>query len=159
MPKKYAFTVVVCSYLASCQSHRPVLVENYAQAQKLVPLYERQYSQHKKITPWVGPPPAPALRLQRTHPANSAWLLGHVALLLEDGKLLSQPGAVVVVDKQVITADKVGNYALEVPPGRYVLRGGGIGFLWSQAPPLQVAAGDSVRLDFQLLSDVRPIID
>jgi hypothetical protein len=159
MLKNYAFTVVVCSYLASCQSHRPVLIENYAQAQKLVPLYERQYSINKKPIPWVGPGPAPALRLRRAHPTSSALLLGHVALRLENGKLLSQPSAAVVIDKQIITADKAGNYAVELPPGRYTLRSGGVGFLWSQAPPLQVVAGDSVRLDFCLLSDVRPIID
>ena len=159
MSKKYAFTVVACSYLASCQSHRPLLIENYAQAQRLVPLYERQYGKNKKATPWVGPRPAPALRLRRAHPTSSALLLGHVALVLENGKLLSQPGAAVVIDKQVVATDKAGNYVVELLPGRYVLRGGGIGFLWSQAPPLQVVAGDSVRLDFQLLSDVRPIIN
>jgi hypothetical protein len=159
MTRNCAFTVLVSSYLASCQSHRPLLIESYAQAQKLVPLYERQYSRNKKLTPWVGPVPPPALQLRRTHPAGPALLLGHVALVLENGKLLSQPGAIVIINKQALITDKAGNYTLELPPGRYALRSGGVGFLWSQAPLLRVAAGDSVRLDFRLLSDVRPLID
>jgi hypothetical protein len=159
MSKSYAFTALAGIYLASCQSHRPLLIENYTQAQKLVPLYERQYSKNKKPVPWVGPWPAPALRLRRAHPASPALLLGHVALVLENGKLLSQPSATVLIDKQAITADEAGNYAVELPPGRHALRSGGVGFLWSQAPLLQVVAGDSIRLDFRLLADIRPIID
>ena len=145
------------SYLAGCQSQRPLLIENYAQAQKLVPQYERQYSQHRD-TPWVGPPPV-TTRLPRRPAAKGAVLQGHVDLLLEDGKLLSQPAATIMLDKQVLTANNAGDYIVALRPGRHTLRGGGIGFLWSEAPTLQVAAGDSIRVDFRLLQDVRPLID
>ena len=145
------------SYLAGCQGQRPLLIENYAQAQKLVPQYERQYSQHRD-TPWVGPPPI-ITRLPHRPGAKGAVLLGHVDLLLEDGKLLSQPAAIVMLDKQVLTTNSAGDYAIALLPGPHTLRGGGIGFLWSEAPTLQVAAGDSIRVDFRLLQDVRPLID
>jgi hypothetical protein len=145
------------SYLAGCQSQRPLLIENYVQAQTLVPQYERQYSQHR-FTPWVGPPPV-ATRLPRRPGARGAVLLGHVDLLLEDGKLLSQPAATIIVDKQVVAANGAGDYAIALLPGRHTLRGGGVGFLWSEAPTLQVTAGDSIRVDFRLLQDIRPLID
>lgn len=154
-----ALTVLLCGYLVSCQSPRPLLVENYGQAEKLVPRYERQYSKNKKPAPWLGPPPAPASRLRRTHPASPALLLGHVDLVLENGQAVSQPAATVVIDKQLLTTDAAGNYAVALPAGRHTLRSGGVGFLWSQALRLQVAVGDSVRLDFRLLPDMRPLID
>lgn len=157
MRAKYVFTLVVGGYLASCQSHRPLLIENYAQARKLVPRYERQYGKNKKTAPWLGPPPAPASYLRQAHVTGSALLLGHVEVLLEDGQLLSQPTAIVSVDNQIFFTDKAGNYAVALPPGRHTLRGGAVGFLLSQAPTLQFAAGDSVRLDFRLLAEVRPI--
>jgi hypothetical protein len=157
MSKACAFAVLLGSYSVSCQSHRPLLIESYAQAKKLIPQYERQYNKNKNAGPWVGPGPTPALRLRRAYPASPALLSGHVELLLEDGKVTSQTGAIVVVGKQIVMTDTAGNYAVELPPGRYTLRSGGVGFLWSLAPLLQVAAGDSIRLDFRLLSDVRPL--
>jgi hypothetical protein len=154
-----AFTMLLSSYSLSCQSPRVVLVKNYEQAKKLVPQYERQYSKNRRPTPWLGPPPAPVLRLRRTHSASLSVLLGHVDLVLENGKAISQPAAAVVIDEQIITADAAGNYILALPPGQHTVRSGGIGFLWSQALRLQVAVGDSIQLNFRLLSDPRPIID
>lgn len=39
------------------------------------------------------------------------------------------------------------------------MRVGWLGMLWSEAPPLEVRAGDSIRADFQLMPDPRPLID
>lgn len=159
MSSTRAFILLLCSYLVSCQSQRPLLIESYEQAKKLVPQYECQYGKNQKPTPWIGPPPAPAIRLRRANPASLALLLGHVDLVLENGQVVSQPAATVVIDNQLITSDAAGNYALALPPGQHTLRSGGIGFLWSQALPLQLAVGDSIRLNFRLLSDIRPLID
>ena len=150
--------ILLGSYLVSCQSPRPLLIKNYEQAQKLVPQYARQYGKKQKITAWVGPPPAPAIRLRRAKSASPA-LLGHVDLVLENGQVMSQSAVTIVIDKQFITSDAAGNYAVALPPGQHTLRSGGIGFLWLQALRLQVAAGDSIQLDFHLLSDPRPLID
>jgi hypothetical protein len=80
-------------------------------------------------------------------------------LLGQDRHLLVQPGAIISVDKGYILSDAQGNYSQLVAPGRHALRGGGIGLLWSVAKPLKVAQGDSIRVDFELLSDLRPLIN
>ncbi|MFD1873940.1 carboxypeptidase-like regulatory domain-containing protein [Hymenobacter bucti] len=159
MPSPRTLILLLGSYLASCQSSRPLLIESYGQAQKLVPQYVRQHGKNQSSTPWLGPPPAPVQRYRRAHPASPAVLLGHVDLLLENGQVVRQPGALLVIDKQGIIANDAGDYAVELAAGQHTLRGGGVGFLWSQAPPLFVAVGDSIRVDFRLLSDPRPLIN
>jgi hypothetical protein len=143
--------------LVGCHSQREITILNYAQANKLVPNYLQCPSQRK--VGWVGPPPAVPAYLRRTNPAKEAIIVGQVSLLGQDGRLLVQPAATISVDKNFTSSDAHGNYAQVVAPGRHTLRGGGIGLLWSVAKPLKVALGDSIKVDFELLSDSRPLID
>jgi hypothetical protein len=143
--------------LVGCRSPQEVVIMNYAQAGKLVPNYLR-HPQQRKVG-WVGPPPAAPTYLRRTSPDKEAILVGLTYLLGQDARLRVQPAITVSVDKKFILSDARGNYAQVVAPGRYTLRGGGVGLLWSVAKPLQVAQGDSIRIDFELLSDPRPIIN
>jgi hypothetical protein len=143
--------------LVSCHSQREVVIMNYSQADKLVPNYLRHPSQRQ--VGWVGPLPATSTYWRRTNAAKAAIIVGQVSLVGQDGRLLIQPAATIAIDKAFTSADAHGNYAQVVAPGRHVLRGGGIGLLWSVAKPLRVAQGDSIRIDFKLLSDSRPIID
>jgi hypothetical protein len=143
--------------LVGCHSQREITILNYAQANKLVPNYLQCPSQRK--VGWVGPPPAVPAYLRRTNPAKEAIIVGQVSLLGQDGRLLVQPAATISVDKNFTSSDAHGNYARVVAPGLHTLRGGGIGLLWSVAKPLKVALGDSIKVDFELLSDSRPLID
>jgi hypothetical protein len=149
--------VLLLATLVSCHSQQEIIILNYAQADKLVPAYLHHPSQRK--VGWVGPPPAVLTYLRRTNPAKEAIIVGQVSLLGQDGRLLVQPAATISVDKKFTSSDAHGNYAQVVAPGRHTLRGGGIGLLWSVAKPLKVALGDSVEVDFELLSDPRPLID
>jgi hypothetical protein len=143
--------------LVGCHSQREITILNYAQANKLVPNYLQCPSQRK--VGWVGPPPAVPAYLRRTNPAKEAIIVGQVSLLGQDGRLLVQPAATISVDEKFTSSNAHGNYARVVAPGLHTLRGGGIGLLWSVAKPLKVALGDSIKVDFELLSDSRPLID
>jgi hypothetical protein len=138
-------------------------VLDYSQARKLSEEYSRRYKPGQKPAYWVGPSTS-YTRLRRKDPAREAIITGHVDEREEDGTLRPMPGAFISIGKISIReshtfADEQGNYVRTLTPGRYPMRVGGIGLLWSEAPPLQVQMGDSIRANFQLLFDLRPLID
>ena len=148
----------VCT-LVGCHVPRTIHVTSYTQGKKLAAEYERYYTPRQRATCWLGPPPASCTRLRRTNPTKQAVILGQVDEILENGGLIPAPVALIKIDQFRTSADAAGRYVQVVSPGRHTVQAGWIGLLWSKAPPLQIAQGDSVRIDFQLMPDFRPLID
>ncbi len=144
--------------LAGCRSQQPIEITDYSQAKKLLPQYERLSSSPRGALPWLGPPPGMATRLRR-RAATEAVLCGHVDLLLENGQAVPQAAAIIMVGDKPTYTDQAGNYAVTLAAGQQPVRAGGVGFLWSRVTLLQVAASDSIQLNFRLLQDLRPLIN
>lgn len=147
----------VGSGLAGCQP--PLSISSYPQAQRLADEYTKQYKPNQKTKAWYGPAPAMPSPLRRIHSQQPAILVGHVVRLDPDGTTVPQPGASIILKyKELAATDETGTYVLPLPPGRHVITAGAIGFLKSKPTAIEVRAGDSIRLDFRLLPDLRPII-
>ena len=145
------------NWLMSCRSQQPIIVENYAQATKLVARYVRHYNDQGSV-PWLGPPGI-VTHLRRRHSGAGAVLRGQIKMLLTTGEDELLPAAIVVVDGKIVaSADQAGRYAVALAPGRHQVQAGTIGFLKAKALALQVKQGDSVSLNFRLLQDLRPIM-
>ncbi len=150
--------LVTAGTLVSCRIQQPVQIINYQQVRELSTKWALHYKAHKKQAYWVGPP----LRytsMSRKNPTQKAIFTGHVDVMEENGKSTFLPGALVAFDEIHTETDRSGNFLLEVPAGRHSLKVGGIGLLWSEAPPLRVRQGDSIKIQVSLLPDLRPLID
>ncbi|SNC65696.1 hypothetical protein SAMN06265337_1359 [Hymenobacter gelipurpurascens] len=151
------FTLILCGCLVSCKG--PIVIQDCLQAQKLAADYAKSYSPHHMQRGWYGPPPVVSPPLRRAHLQQQAILLGHVDRLGSDGTVSPQPGARVFARQQFTDTDSHGNYTLPLATGTYTLRCGAVGLLVPQEPvALHVRPGDSIRINFLLLVDPRPII-
>lgn len=142
----------------SCQSGKVIHILSYAQGEALSQEYVRHYSPHRKQARWLGPPAAVA-RFRRVNPAAAPVITGSVAVQESDGKRTPFPGGLITIDDAHTFADKAGNYAQIISPGRHHVRVGGVGFLWSEAPSLHVEPGDSIRINAHLLPEFRPTMN
>lgn len=118
----------------------------------------RQYKPHQKQARWLGPP-ATFTRARRANPADAPVITGHVDIQEADGKLSPLPGGLITIDDAHTFADKAANYVRVVAPGRHRMRVGGVGFLWSEVPPLRVKRGDSIQINVHLLPEFRPTMN
>jgi hypothetical protein len=144
--------------LMGCHRWRTVHVLSFAQGQALSEKYVRHYNPHRKQSKWLGPA-ATFTRFRRTNSTDAPIITGYVAILEPNGKFTPLPGGFITIDKAHIFADKDGNYMQIIATGRHRVRGGGVGFLYSEAPSLHAEPGDSIRLIFQLLPEFRPTIN
>jgi hypothetical protein len=150
------FCLGLAPYLAGCKA--PVLITDYQQAAPLVDEYVKKYHPNKSSRDWNGPPPVISPPLPRANRQQKAVLLGHVSRLEPDGTTSPQPGARILADKQFTDTDSQGNYTLPLATGFYTIRCGTVGLLIPQPATVHVRPGDSIRIDFRLLLDPRPII-
>lgn len=145
------------SWLVGCRSQQPLIIENYAQANKLVAQYVRHYDAQSSV-PWLGPP-GTATHLHRRHAGAEAVLRGQIQMLLTTGQEEPLPGALIIVDGKIVASvDQAGRYAVALTPGRHQVQAGTINFLKSKTLFLQVERGDSICLNVRLLQDLRPIL-
>ena len=155
----FRLALVFCmGELVGCRNQRMVHVLNFPQAKALGAEYLRRYDKRQRPAYWVGPPPS-CVYLRRNNITREPIILGQVDELLENGALLPSPSAIIIIDKIHTSADEAGNYRRTVSPGAHTMRVGWPGLLWSVAPPLRVAQGDSIRINFKLMPDPRPTID
>ena len=156
--KNGLFVSLLCSS-AGCTSQQTIHIVSYAEGHKRQAEYVRHYNPRRKAPHWVGPPVSFYTLLRQTDTTKAALVLGHVALQLEDKTFVPQPGAIVMVNGSHTFTDNAGNYLRTISAGAHTLRVGAIGILWSEAPPLRVKPGDSIRVDFQLIPDFRPTMN
>jgi hypothetical protein len=153
-PGLFCLGLTIC--LAGCKA--PIIVSDYAQAQLLADDYTKHYTPNKKTRGWYGPAPAIS-PLRRIHPQQPAIVVGHVVRLEADATTTPQPGASVILKyKELAATDENGAYVLSLPPGTHTVTAGAIGFLKSKPISFKLQAGDSIQLNFRLMSDLRPII-
>lgn len=53
--------------------------------------------------------------------------------------------------------DKSGTYNINIEPGKHKFEGQGYGYYWPSTKKIKVSQGDSIRIDFFLKEDVRPL--
>lgn len=149
---------VSLSAFVGCRSWQTTRVLSYSQGEALSVDYVRHYNPHRNQAKWVGPPAA-FTHYRRAHPTDAAIITGCVFRQEPVGEPIPLPGAIIKIDKAHIFADPAGNYVFVLAPGRHRIWGGGVGLLYSEALPLRVGSGDSIRINFHLLPDFRPLID
>ncbi|WP_310394166.1 hypothetical protein [Hymenobacter sp.] len=94
-------------------------------------------------------------RFRRTDPAKEPVVFGRV-LVLDKTHTYPQAAAIVSLDDSISFANEAGEYRLIVSPGAHRFLTGQIGILPSQLT-LEVERGDSVRINFHLRPDLRPL--
>lgn len=150
------FCFILQGSLVGCRS---LVLNDYKQAQLLADAYTRHYKPNQKNRTWYGPAPALYSPRRRIHPQQPAILVGHVVRLEADGTTAPQPGALIILKQKALAdTDESGTYVLSLPPGTHTVNAGAIGFLTSKPISIKVREGDSIRLNFPLMPDLRPII-
>ena len=76
--------------------------------------------------------------------------------VLDKAGVYALPSAVLSLDEKLAYADEAGNYRLVLEPGEHHFMAGQIGIHQSRLT-LMVAQGDSVRINFHLRPDLRPL--
>lgn len=89
------------------------------------------------------------------NPAAEPVLFGQVKVLDKAGPYTLST-AIISLDEKLTFADAAGNYRLVLTPGKHQLMTGQIGIYQSRLT-IAVALGDSVRIDFHLRPDQRPL--
>ncbi|SFP87378.1 carboxypeptidase-like regulatory domain-containing protein [Hymenobacter arizonensis] len=135
---------------------QPTQILTYAQGKRLSAEYLSNHKPGKAPAYWVGPSTT-YIHLRQVKPAKDAIIVGHVDVQEENGTMRPWPSAIISIDQKHTFANENGDYARVISPGLHTMRVGWIGMLWSEAPPLRVQAGDSIRVDFQLLPEFRPL--
>ena len=98
-------------------------------------------------------------RLRRKKPYSACYVFGCIYQRGPTGAY--QPiGGCVMVDKEVILCTgSDGCYGCFVTPGQHQLQGSYLGSLLVRVNHLELQQGDSIRVDFHLQDDPRPIHD
>ena len=150
--------IISIGWLVSCRSGKTIQVLSYEQGVTMGREYVHHYNPHRTQAKWQGPPAAFTC-FRRTNPADAPVIAGSVAIQEENGELTLLPGTIITIDDDHTFADKAGNYVRVIGSGRHHVRVGGVGFLWSEAPSLQVERGDSIRINVHLLPEFRPTMN
>ncbi len=107
----------------------------------------------------VGPAPQETQEITRFRskdPTTAPVVLGRV-YLLDQGRVEALPAAIIAIDDSIFFANEAGDYCRRLQPGRYRFLTGQIGIYPSRIQRLRVELGDSVRIDFHLRPDLRPL--
>lgn len=113
-----------------------------------------------KVGAMALPPEYELTRFRRKDTTKEPIVTGHIDML-QNGRLFPTEWVSVCVDQECAVkgafphSDPAGNYTRELPPGPHQLLATFIGLLPSVVK-LQLAQGDSVRLNFHLRADTRP---
>ncbi|RSK42981.1 carboxypeptidase regulatory-like domain-containing protein [Hymenobacter perfusus] len=76
--------------------------------------------------------------------------------LLEKGVVYPVSAAIITLDDVMLSANERGEYNMTMNPGIHRIMVGQIGMHQSRVT-LKVVPGDSIRIDFQLRPDLRPL--
>jgi hypothetical protein len=112
----------------------------------------------RRSTVTLGPPPISCIRLRRTDSTREALACGRISSLESNGFSRPFPGAISWSGQQTyVITDANSYYVLPLTPGKHALQAGAIGFLISAPLPLTIEQGDSIIINYELLSDFRPL--
>lgn len=86
---------------------------------------------------------------------DSAIIYGYI--YDEKSKTPIKSGGVKLDGVKRYVSDTAGKYVINLKPGRYTFQGQGYGYYWPTTKKIKISQGDSVRLDFFLKEDLRPL--
>lgn len=95
---------------------------------------------------------------RRADPSKEAILFGHIDLLSSKSKKSPLPAAIISLDEKLSFANDTGDYSLALPQGVHQFMTEQIGVYQSRLV-LKIDRGDSIRINFNLRPDLRPIIN
>jgi len=111
----------------------------------------------QKTTALPAPPNEQEIAYYRQrNPTKSPIVFGQVAVIHSNTETHPVSSAIISVDKRITLANKNGEYNLNLSSGIHSLVAGQIGF-YKSSKILTLSNGDSIKLNFHLNYDSRPI--
>lgn len=107
----------------------------------------------------VGPAPPreqEIMRFRSTDSTKEPTVFGRIRVMDKEAGTYALSSAILSLDKKISYADETGDYRLILEPGMHQFMTGQIGIHQSRLI-LQVVRGDSVRINFNLRPDLRPL--
>jgi hypothetical protein len=107
----------------------------------------------------VGPAPHETqdiTRFRSKDATKAPVVLGRV-YLVDQGRVQALPAAIIALDDSISFTNESGDYRRRLQPGNHRFLAGQIGLYPSLIQRLRVDLGDSVRIDFHLRPDLRPL--
>jgi hypothetical protein len=111
----------------------------------------------KRVAVTPAPPSEQQMtRFRRTDQNKGAIVFGYIRVSDPQAGVYPLSAAILSLDEKISFANKSGEYSLTLPAGIHQFMTGQIGIHQSRIA-LKVKQGDSIRLDFNLRPDLRPL--